>query len=133
MQKAPLPILGIRGIRYLAADIAKQARNDSKRSRLKMFLAHIVRMQEEIGTGGAGFRFLYASFLQEAGRLINNQELRLASDELTQAGDEWRLFAMRSSKMCRGHEALDVDELASILNRCADQESTVWARLREAI
>jgi hypothetical protein len=133
MQKAPLPILGIRGIRYLARDIAKQGRDASNSRHLKMFLAHIVRMQEEIGTGGAGFRFLYASFLQEAGHLLNNDELRQASGQLTEAGDDWRLFAMRASKMCRGHEPMNVDELAGVLNRCADQESAVWERLRGAI
>ena len=34
------------------------------------FLGNIVRMQEEIGTGGGGFRFMYAAFLQEAGDVL---------------------------------------------------------------
>ena len=37
------------------------------------------RMQEEIGTGGAGFRFLYAAFLQEAGEKLNRADLLKAS------------------------------------------------------
>jgi len=40
-------------------------------------------MQEEIGTGGAGFRFMYASFLQEAGEKIGAAELGEASARLT--------------------------------------------------
>jgi hypothetical protein len=39
----------------------------------------IVRMQEEIGTGGGGFRFIYAAFLQEAGRLMGSTRLEEAS------------------------------------------------------
>lgn len=30
------------------------------------YLAQLVRMQEEIGTGGGGFRYIYAAFLQQS-------------------------------------------------------------------
>ncbi|HEU4655221.1 MAG TPA: BtrH N-terminal domain-containing protein [Steroidobacteraceae bacterium] len=131
MAKAPLPLFGIRGIRYLASDLAKRGREGTKSSHLKMFLAHIVRMQEEIGTGGAGFRFLYASFLQEASQHVQTSLLQQASEQLTQAGDEWRTFASRAAKMCRNHEPMNTGELATILNRCADQEAAVWKVLAE--
>jgi hypothetical protein len=129
MAKSPLPLFGIRGIRFLARDIVKRGHNGTKPSYLKMLLAHIVRMQEEIGTGGAGFRFLYASFLQEASQHVHTSLLQQASEQLTQAGDEWRTFASRAAKMCRGHEPMNTDELAMILNRCADQEMAVWKAL----
>jgi hypothetical protein len=87
-------------------------------------------MQEEIGTGGAGFRFIYSSFLQEAGRLLNNPLLRDAAARLTDAGDEWRRFALHATKMCRGRAKMDVDELDGLLNRIADREADVWKMLR---
>jgi hypothetical protein len=40
------------------------------------FIGHLVRMQEEIGTGGAGFRFIYAGFLQEAAHLLGQAAAR---------------------------------------------------------
>ena len=130
MNRAPLPVIGIRGIRHLAKNVVKLGRNPKQSQQLPLYLAHIVRMQEEIGTGGAGFRFIYASFLQESARLLDNDLLAEASRALTEAGDEWRLFALQASKMCRGRKAMNVDELASVLNRCADREAGVWQLLK---
>jgi hypothetical protein len=69
----PLPWFGIRGIQHLARQIEKLDPAQNKYNRL--YLTHIVRMQEEIGTGGAGFRFMYASFLQEAGEKLGDHNL----------------------------------------------------------
>jgi hypothetical protein len=33
-------------------------------------------MQEEVGTGGGGFRFMYAAFLQRADEEIGHEPLR---------------------------------------------------------
>ena len=35
------------------------------------YLGQIVRMQEEIGTGGGGFRYIFAAFLQESSKVLN--------------------------------------------------------------
>jgi hypothetical protein len=128
MMQAPLPVIGVRGIRYLANNIVKCAR--TKPEQLPLYLAHIVRMQEEIGTGGAGFRFIYAAFLQESSRILSNPALAEASRMLTDAGDEWRMFALRASKMCRNRSPMDVGELSDILQRCADREADVWRTLK---
>src|SRR5690625_7152786 len=58
-------------------------------------------MQEEIGTGGAGFRFIYASFLQEAAQLLNDPALERASESMTDVGDSWRNFALAVAKECK--------------------------------
>ena len=131
MTKAPLPVIGVNGIRYLGREIEKLGADASARDKkLPAFLGHIVRMQEEIGTGGAGFRFLYASFLQESSKLLNSKLLAEAAKDLTDAGDEWRMFALQSTKMCRGRTPMDTSALAGILNRCADREAAVWKKLR---
>jgi hypothetical protein len=131
MTKAPLPIVGIRGIRYLAKNVVKLGERNEKN--LVLYLTHIVRMQEEIGTGGAGFRFLYGSFLQESGRLLGNDGLIEASKKITAAGDEWRRFALNATKMCRGRMPMDVHALADIINRCADKELEAWQEARKAL
>jgi len=128
MTTAPIPIVGIRGIRYLANNVVKLGRRNDKR--LTLYLTHIVRMQEEIGTGGAGFRFIYGSFLQEAGKLIRSDALLEASKKITVAGDEWRRFALNATKMCRARLPMDVDALASIINACADKEVEAWRVLK---
>ncbi|MBV2193341.1 MAG: BtrH N-terminal domain-containing protein, partial [Azonexus sp.] len=53
MLDAPLPIIGVRGIRWLAKAIEKlDTGSDAAHS--KLFIGQVVRMQEEIGTGGGG-------------------------------------------------------------------------------
>jgi hypothetical protein len=130
MVGAPLPVIGVKGIRFLGRNIAKVAAGADAATQLPKYLGHIVRMQEEIGTGGAGFRFLYASFLQEAGRLLDRPVLKEASEALTDAGDDWRRFALQATKMCRGRAKMDVKELDAILNRIADKELAVWGMLK---
>jgi hypothetical protein len=130
MTKAPLPIIGIRGIRYLAKNIVALGARPERRKHLNLYLGHIVRMQEEIGTGGAGFRFLYASFLREAAKLLNSDLLAQASVQLTDAGDEWRRFALQASKMSRDRQPLDVQLLAQTLQGVADREAAVWRLLQ---
>ena len=127
--KAPLPIVGIRGIRYLGRKIVETGKSADAEKRLPLYLGHIVRMQEEIGTGGAGFRFIYAAFLQEAAKKLNDPLLGEAAKDLTDAGDEWRRFALYATKMARGRKKMDTAELEAVLNRIADQETAVWKKL----
>jgi hypothetical protein len=132
MLKTPVPIVGIRGIRFLARSIRKLSGKDQRKA--KMFLGHIVRMQEEIGTGGAGFRYIYASYLDEASSLLGRQELFEASEMMTEVGDRWREFALESVKSIRHKrvEPIDYDKLATLLDMIADGEADVYRRLLKA-
>ena len=130
MLKTPVPIAGIRGIRYLARTIGKLGRKDQRYA--KLFLGHIIRMQEEIGTGGAGFRFIYASFLQEAGLLLGgNPLLSEASQMMTLVGDQWREFALMLAKAIRGKEGRTIDfpALQAKLESVAALEAAVYSKL----
>lgn len=131
MLKTPVPIAGIRGIRALAGKIGKLEREDRRYA--KLFLGHIVRMQEEIGTGGAGFRFIYASFLQEAGSLLDSALLRETSVMMTSVGDQWREFALMSVKAIRGKKSrsLDFSSLKMKLESVAEAEAAVYRKLLE--
>lgn len=123
-----IPIQGVAGMRLVARKLRKL---DPRRvQHNKLLLGHIVRMQEEIGTGGAGFRFLYANFLQEAGELLDKPALIEISRELTDVGDEWRRFALNAAKMCKDRIPMDYGLLADIMTGCADGEERVYRRLR---
>ena len=63
MTSLPGPIVGVNGIKYTAKQIRKWRGTLGPR-KAGLYLGQIVRMQEEIGTGGGGFRFLYAAFLR---------------------------------------------------------------------
>ena len=128
MLYAPMPILGVRGIRLVSRKIRKL--DPRKEHHNKLLLGHIVRMQEEIGTGGAGFRFIYASFLQEASALLNKPKLAKIADELTEVGDEWRRFALHAAKMCKDRMPMDYGLLADQLLDCAAREKRIYKQLR---
>jgi len=132
MLDAPLPIIGTRGIRRLAKAIEGLAgKNDPAQA--KMFIGQVVRMQEEIGTGGGGFRFIYASFLQEAAGLLNRPRLNELSETLIDIGDEWREFALSAARMIRDREPLVPAKLADKLRQIADREQAFFLDLRRAV
>lgn len=124
MLRTPLPILGVRGIRYVARKIGKLEHGDPRYARL--FVGQIVRMQEEIGTGGGGFRFMYAAFLQEAGERLGHEALKDASRQMTETGDAWRQFALAGAKFVKDKKSRDHAGLVAALNACADREEAVY-------
>ncbi|MGH8373505.1 MAG: BtrH N-terminal domain-containing protein [Gammaproteobacteria bacterium] len=128
MLYTPVPILGVRGIHFVSRKIRKLDPHQEHHN--KLLLGHIVRMQEEIGTGGAGFRFLYASFLQEAAALLDKPKLVTISEQLTAVGDEWRRFALHAAKMCKDRMPMDYARLADQLSHCANQEAEIYRQLR---
>lgn len=130
MLKTPVPAIGVSGIRMLAKRIGKFAKDSSSKQHAnKLFIGHVVRMQEEIGTGGAGFRFLYASFLQEAAQQLQDQRLNTIAKQLTDAGDHWREFALHSAMMCKDRLELDYADLSQRLMDIADREKAVFTEL----
>ncbi len=128
MLNTPVPIAGIKGMKYLAKSIRKLDTGDVRYA--KLFLGHIVRMQEEIGTGGAGFRYLYASFLQESSVLFDNDRtLMEASKMFLQVGDEFRNFALMIAKAVKAKKEIDFEAIASKLEYIADEEKKAYQKL----
>lgn len=130
MLNTPVPIEGLRGIKSLAKSIRKLAKGDKRYA--KLFLGHIVRMQEEIGTGGAGFRYIYASFLKEASEIFDdNETLKEASTLMLEVGDEWRNFALNIAKAIKPKKEIPYDELAEQLLAIAELEANVYRKMLE--
>lgn len=122
----PIPLIGVRGMRMLANKVAKL---DSSEYSLN-YVGHIVRMQEEIGTGGAGFRFLYAAFLQEASIITGIVELAALSARLNEIGDGWREFALKAARMIKGRDTFEPKKLAEMLRSQAAHEAEFFQTLR---
>ena len=88
-------------------------------------------MQEEIGTGGGGFRFLYAAFLQEAKEYnLDNEKLEKASDLITQSGDILREFALSCVVSAKNIEKLDAKSVSDILLKAASLEEEAYKILK---
>ncbi|GAA0554135.1 BtrH N-terminal domain-containing protein [Chitinophaga japonensis] len=130
MLKVPVPMFGVKGIRFLAKRMRHYPEKVGDR-RSVLYLGNVIRMQEEIGTGGAGFRFMYAAFLQEAAMLLSKPELGVLSKELTGIGDLWRNFAFQAGRVCKSRAADDVSyrELSEMLLQCAAAEEGFFKRL----
>ena len=128
MLRTPVPIAGLRGVNYLAKSILKLQAKDIRYA--KLFLGHIVRMQEEIGTGGAGFRYIYASFLQESALLFDNDAtLKEASKLMMQVGDLWREFALMIAKAIKSKEPLPLQQIAQKLLSISQEEAKVYEKM----
>lgn len=127
MLHAPVPWVGVRGIRRLAATLGRLDKTVTREGR--QLVSSIIRMQEEIGTGGGGFRFMYAAFLQELGQRLDDDLLREAEAKVTQAGDSWRLFALDGVHYCRGKGNVTSGNLQQRLLQCADHEEAAFRLL----
>ncbi|MDR1405684.1 MAG: BtrH N-terminal domain-containing protein [Prevotellaceae bacterium] len=134
MLDIPVPFFGVRGIGMLAKRMRRwEQRFGSGRAALN--LAQIVRMLEEIGTGGAGFRFMYAAFLQEAAGILGNPAFKTHALRMTEAGDRWRDFAAEAGRKFknRGENICSYDELADKLVKIAGMEEALFRALRRAV
>ncbi|MDX9914179.1 MAG: BtrH N-terminal domain-containing protein, partial [Candidatus Moranbacteria bacterium] len=122
----PFPFAGVKGMRRLAKSIEKLQNNKDTRY-VKNYLTHIVRMQEEIGTGGGGFRFLYAAFLQESKAYeLDKDKLQKASELITESGDTLRLFALKCVESAKKIEKFNAKEISEILVKASFLEEEAF-------
>lgn len=131
---APVPIIGVRGMRMVARAILKWP---SKHGipKTNFYLAQMVRMQEEIGTGGGGFRYIYSAFLQEASKKINKPQLLELSVEMTAIGDLWRDFAVEASRVYkkRSNQTDVYTKLSEALVHLSNLEEAFFKKLKKAV
>ena len=126
----PIPLFGVKGMRYMA----RRMKNWPKKLGPKMaslYMGQVVRMLEEIGTGGAGFRFIYAAFLQEAAKELNQSWLNDISKEMTEVGDRWREFGMIAGRIFKNRAGQEESYVTAseILLDIADREEKIYQKL----
>ena len=128
MLGSPFPLIGVRGIRFLAQRLNRWPQRLGQK-RADLHLGHVVRMQEEIGTGGGGFRFMYAAFLQESAKDMAEGTLHDCAAQLTKAGDTWRDFAAMAARVCKGRDRPEdtYGAMAERIDQCAGLEQRVFA------
>jgi hypothetical protein len=132
MLRIPGPIAGVKGIRFIGKRI-KKWRDKLGLHDAGLYLAQLVRMQEEIGTGGGGFRFIYGAFLQEAYGYHRVEELMLVSREFTKAGDLWRNAAVQAAGIYKGRLGgqQDFNQLGDLLIEISGLEKRAFERLSQ--
>ncbi len=131
---APVPLVGVKGIRMVAKAIKKwPSKIGAKKT--NHYLGQIVRMQEEIGTGGGGFRFIYGAFLQEAAEILEKPVLLEFSKEITVIGDLWRDFALDASRLYKNRSKTfdGYSKLSEKLLIIADKEEVFFKDLKKSL
>lgn len=130
MLRIPGNIAGVSGIKYTANKI-KKWRDSLGLDTSKLYLAQLVRMQEEIGTGGGGFRYIYGAFLQEAHPYTLKDELLEISQLFTKSGDLWRDAAVQSAGIYKGRLSSqeDFNTVSKYLYEIAEIEKQAFTAL----
>ena len=131
MLRIPGGFAGVRGIAYTGKKI-KKWRDKLGVQKAGSYLAQLVRMQEEIGTGGGGFRYIYAAFLQEAYAYTSKEELLDISKIFTEAGDLWRTAAVHAAGIYKGRLGAqeDFDQMGDYLIEIAALEKRAFLALK---
>lgn len=131
MLRIPGNFAGVSGIKYTGKKI-KNWRNKLGVEKAGSYLAQLVRMQEEIGTGGGGFRYIYGAFLQEAQAYTDNDQLSEISKIFTQAGDLWRTAAVHAAGIYKGRlgSQEDFNQMGDYLIEIAQLEKNAFLALK---
>ena len=126
--------VGVNGIFYLSERIRNWETMMGKRKAL-LNLAQVVRMLEEIGTGGAGFRFMYGAFLQEAAAMTGISELNDYCRRITEIGDLWRDFAYKASRIIKKREKdqYTYNDLGNLLQIIGKKEHDLFVELDHTV
>jgi hypothetical protein len=126
--------VGVNGILYLSERIRHWEEMMGKRKAL-LNLAQVVRMLEEIGTGGAGFRFMYGAFLQEAADMTGISELNDYCRRITEIGDLWRDFAYKASRIIKKREKdqYTYNDLGDLLQIIGEKERILFLDLDKTV
>jgi len=131
MLRLPIPLMGIRGIKRFGDKVTgwPELCRDIDHLSHEIMMIHVIL--EDRGTGGGGFRFLYASFLKEAAQLLDNDQLDGLAAEMMANGDEWRqisLFVARIGK-ARDLGPEKLNELKGMIHERARVEHDLFSRL----
>lgn len=135
MLRLPIPFLGVKGIRFFAKKIMDWPRIAGTEERLAHEIMMIHVLMEDRGTGGGGFRFLYATFLQEAAKVLHEPRLDGLAQRMMENGDEWRHISVHAARMGKRRE-LGPDKLAELsdmIRARADAEEHLFRELRDSV
>lgn len=130
MLESPFSFIGIKGIRTFAEYIRKYKYKTLKDRDFEYFI-YIYRMLE-VGSGGSGYRYLYADFLHEVALAYGYQEVEKAAVDMRVSADMWRMVSVKVGRIgTRKVKSLDeeIENISSCLMQIADIENNVFEQL----
>jgi len=135
MLNIPLPFLGVKGIRRFADKVVEWPKYARDIDQLAHEIIRINVILEDQGTGGGGFRYMYASFLREASAVLSITELYDLSKRMLEIGDGWREISLFASRLGKNRDlgTAKLQELGDMIRSMADLEHVFFKDLRKAI
>jgi hypothetical protein len=124
MVRLPMPFLGVKGIRRFAKKVVGWPELARDIEHLSHEIMKINILLEDQGTGGAGFRFMYATFLREASERLGDPELLEMSKRIMEIGDRWREISLFSARIGKRRDLgpARLRELSDMIYDRADAE-----------
>lgn len=120
MTNIPIHYFGFKGIKHMGNVIRKWDKKFCFRE-ISLGLLFYYRILEMAGTGGSGYRYIYARFLKECAALFQDESLETYSETLVKAADSWRAFTIDVLHY-RKQTGVTLNELTEKLYTAADYE-----------
>jgi hypothetical protein len=135
MLKIPMPFVGVKGIRRFADKIVEWPKYARDTEQLAHEIFRINIMLEDQGTGGGGFRYIYASFLREAATILGEPVYNDYAKRMMDIGDEWRNISLFASRIAKQRElgTAKLKELGNMIHEKADLEYDFFSDLKQMI
>lgn len=124
------PFIGIRGMRMFGRKVIGWPKLTRDIDHLSHEITKINIFLEDQGTGGAGFRFMYATFLRQAAQIFNSTELDRLSKKMMEIGDGWRNISYFAAKISKNRD-LGPDRLTELSNMILDRADAEEAFYKE--
>jgi hypothetical protein len=130
----PFWMVGVRGIRFLAGRLRKWPVKLGEKTASR-YLGQLIMNQEEIGTGGCGYRYMFAAFMIEAAKILDDPKFLEFSKQVNDIATKWREFSYQGARNCKERSGPEVtyDLLADILLQIADMEEKLFKDLKSHI
>lgn len=135
MLQIPMPFLGVKGIRMFAKKIPEWPKFARDTEHLSHEIMKINILLEDQGTGGAGFRYIYATFLQQAADILNKPVLTELSEQLMEIGDGWREISLFSARIGKNRDLGPnrLAELSELIMDRATKEELFFKELKKSM
>lgn len=129
------PFIGVRGIRTFAKKLQGWPKLTRDIDHLSHEVMKINVFLEDQGTGGGGFRYLYATFLRQSSEILNSNELDDMSKKMMEIGDGWRNISYFAAKIGKNRDLgpEKLQELGSLINQQADAEENFYKELKQIV
>lgn len=129
MMNIPMPFFGCRGFHYLAKDMRKWEGKFSQE-----YVDHVLywyyKFVEMTGTGGAGYRYIYADFLKESADIFQSEVLADCSQFMRGSADSLRRFSVGCNRYMN-RSGVTLNELADAIDEAGNCEQKTFTKLKK--